>query len=96
MTTRTKKPVAGRIEAKAIRTELLAMCGDGLRRDSWKGVLLVARQAKIVLRRVFHIEAEALAYAERQRQRHIAADRMPETMIERQRREDEEYERANA
>lgn len=90
MTKQHKQTIAGRILARAKLVHRMAMCSDGQRRDFWKGVLLIARQGPFYLFSTFYTEEKALAYAERAREKHIVAGRMPETMRQRQRREDEE------
>ena len=90
MTKHHKQTIAERIIARAKLVHRMAMCTDGQRRDFWKGVLLIARQGPFYLFSTFYTEHEALAYAERAREKHIVTGRMPETMKQRQKREDEE------
>ena len=85
-----KQTIAERILARAVRTQTLAMCTDGKRRDLWKGILLIAKQQPFYLFPTFYTEEEAMSYARRERGKHIVAGRMPETILQRQRREDEE------
>ena len=95
MTKRPKQTIAERIIARAKLVHRMAMCTDGQRRDFWKGVLLIARQGPFYLYRTFRTEEEAMDYAERAREKHIAAGRMPETMIQRQRRQSLEADQEN-
>ena len=62
-----KQTIAQRIKARALLTHPDAMCSDGVRRDRWKAVLLIAKQQPLYLLPTFFIEREARGYAERRR-----------------------------
>lgn len=86
------KTVGMRIKAKAILRQRDGPCSDGTRRSIWQGAIqwTGARAKTQCLRRVFYSEADALKHANEEREKWIKLNRMPETMCERQQREDRE------
>ena len=90
----TRKPISERVLAKAVITHHQAPCRDGARRDLYKAVLISLNRPPIRLRPIFYSRDEALAFAEKARQRCIVSNRMPETMLRRQDREDVEEAKA--
>lgn len=86
---RQSKRVAARIKAQAIQIGRDMPWSDGIRRDTWQGILKCSGRGGPVtrLKGRFDNEAAALAYAEVERQRYIDRGEIPMTMLERQERE---------
>jgi len=78
-----------KIVAKAVLAHPGCPCSDGVHRDVWKAVVEIGcRQgARKTLRPTFFSKAAALAHAGTARDTMVAAGGFPETMRERQRRE---------
>lgn len=95
---KSTKTVSERITPVAIQTAWNITWTDGERQDVWHGALKFRGRGGPLkrFRKPFATEADAMAHAEWHRQRCIKADRMPETMEERQYREDDEEEAAEA
>lgn len=84
------------IRAYAIQTRRLALCDDGERRDIWKAILRRPSRGDMQLRPTFFTKPAALDHAVKARDAMLATGKIPETILERQRRENALIERGDA